>query len=110
MKSPDYAAFAEFTLMAMWQRLARDVAITCNESVHNLHRREDHLEAWLNEHLPPDYGNRHLEGLILGGSWSRPAEGESTTAYARRVLTDEVERLWEFEIEPAESVGERGVW
>lgn len=110
MSTRKHTDHAEFVLMAMWQRLARDVALACNETVHNLYRREAHLEAWLNENLPPDYGNRVLEGLILGGSPDRPNDGETTTAYARRVLTDAVERLWEHEIEPDQSVGDKGVW
>jgi len=100
----------EWTLTAVYQRLIRDIAIECNQSRAHLWRRDAHLEAWLNENLPPDYGNRHLEGLILGGSPDRPNEGETTTAYARRVLTDAVEGRWEYEIEPAEAVGDKGAW
>lgn len=110
MSDTKHTDHVEWMLRASWQRLTRDVANACNDTIHNLWRRDAYLEAWLNENLPPDYGNRVLEGLILGGSPDRPNEGETTTAYARRVLTGAVEALWEYEIEPEQSVGERGVW
>lgn len=110
MRTTKHTDHVEWMLRAAWQRLTLDVALACNDTVHNLYRRSAHLEAWLNENLPPDYGDRVLEGLILGGSSEEPKEGETTTAYARRVLTDAVEALWEYQIDPEQSVGDKGVW
>jgi hypothetical protein len=54
MRTTKHTDHVEWMLRAAWQRLTLDVALACNDTVHNLYRRSAHLEAWLNENLPPD--------------------------------------------------------